>query len=291
MAKVHWLKGRRRLAILFGILMFLLGTLLPVVTGIWSVAGSGNPITPVTNSLLQSSEFRNLAGQEFVRNLSKDATGEERDFFNKKSKDISRGVSNLLGQPAFNSELDKVSSQVYDFFVSGSKKSTFIEIKPIVNLALVALIQIDPKFTDLKKEIGKLKPIELKPQTSGPDILQIRKILNLIFFIILILFMLVNVLYFRYAKNVVGALRISGSQFIYMGALALLINIIGNSLVGNVVAKNSEALAKVAIPIVARQELGVFITLGLTGMFIGVVLQVISFSKSRNSKNLKAQLQ
>jgi hypothetical protein len=80
-----------------------------------------------------------------------------------------------------------------------------------------------------------------------------------------------------------GALRIAGSQFIYIGVSALAINIVGNSLIGNFAAKNSEELSKVAIPIVARHELGIFFTLGLVGVLVGLVLQVLSFTKFKES--------
>ena len=263
--------------------MFLLATLLPVVTGVWSMAASGNPVTSIAHSLLRDTEFRDTLGLEFVRKLSKEATGAEKDLFTKKGKEISAAVSNLLGQPEFQLEVDKISSDVYNFFETRSKKSTSIDIKPIADMTLTALTQVDKQFSILKKEISKLKPIELKPQTSGPDITQIRKILNLSFYGILALFILVNILYFRYAKSVRGALRIAGSQFIYMGVSALAINIVGNLSIGNFAAKNSEELIKVAIPIVARQELGIFNTLGIAGVLAGFVLQVLSLTKFKES--------
>ena len=263
--------------------MFFLATLLPVVTGIWSIAASGNPLTPIAHSLLRDTEFRDTLGSEFVRKLSKEASGAEKDLFTKKGKEISSAVSNLLGQPEFQLEIDKISNGVFDFLETRSKKSTSIDVKPIADMTLTALTQVDKQFSILKKELSKLKPIELKPQTSSPDIEQIRKIINLSFYGILTLLILVNILYFRYAKNVRGALRVAGSQFIYMGVCALTINIVGNSLIGNFAAKNSEDLAKVAIPVVARQELGVFITVGLAGVLAGLVLQVLALTKFKES--------
>ena len=283
MTKSFWFKGRRGFAISFGILMFFLATLLPVVTGVWSIAASGNPVTPIAHSLLRDTEFRDTLGLEFVRKLSKEASGAEKDLFTKKGKEISSAVSNLLSQPEFQLEIDKISIGVFDFLETRSKKSTSIDVKPIADMTLTALTQVDKQFSILKKELSKLKPIELKPQTSGPDIEQIRKIINLSFYGILTLLILVNILYFRYAKNVRSALRVAGSQFIYMGVCALEINIVGNSLIGNFAAKNSEELAKVAIPVVARQELEVFITVGLAGVFVGLVLQVLSLTKFKES--------
>ena len=263
--------------------MFLLATLLPVVTGVWSIAASGNPVTPITHSLLRDTEFRDTLGLEFVKKFSKEATGAEKDLFTKKGKEISTAVSNLLSQPEFELEVDKISSGVYNFYKTRSEKTTSIDVKPIADMTLTALTQVDKQFLILKKELGSLKPIKLKPQTSGPDFAQIREILNLTFFGILTLFILVNILYFRYSKNIRGALRIAGSQFIYMGVSALAINIVGNSLIGNFAAKNSEELTKVAIPIVAQQELGIFITLGLVGVLAGLVLQTLSLTKFKES--------
>jgi len=283
MKKSFWFHGHRGFATCFAILMFLLATLLPVVTGVWSIAASGNPVTPIVHSLLRDSEFRDTLGLEFVQKLSKDASGAEKDLFTKKGKEISTAVSNLLSQPEFELEVDKISNGIYSFYSTRSKKSTSIDVKPIADLTLTALTQVDKQFSILKKELSKLKPIELKPQTSGPDIARIKEILNLSFYGILTLFILVNILYFRYAKNMQGALRIAGSQFIYIGVSALAINIVGNSLIGNFAAKNSEELSKVAIPIVARHELGIFFTLGLVGVLVGLVLQVLSFTKFKES--------
>ena len=283
MKKSFWFNGHRGFAICFGILMFLLATLLPVVTGVWSIAASGNPVTPITHSLLRDTEFRDTLGLEFVKKFSKEATGAEKDLFTKKGKEISTAVSNLLSQPEFELEVDKISSGVYNFYKTRSEKTTSIDVKPIADMTLTALTQVDKQFLILKKELGSLKPIKLKPQTSGPDFAQIREILNLTFFGILTLFILVNILYFRYSKNIRGALRIAGSQFIYMGVSALAINIVGNSLIGNFAAKNSEELTKVAIPIVARQELGIFITLGLVGVLAGLVLHALSLTKFKES--------
>jgi hypothetical protein len=78
MAKEILFKSRRGFAVTAGIFIFLLATLLPIVFGVWSIAGSGNPITPVTHSLLASEEFRNTAGQEFVNKALKDASGDEK---------------------------------------------------------------------------------------------------------------------------------------------------------------------------------------------------------------------
>ena len=280
----QWLfKSRRGLAVTAGIFVFLLASILPIVTGLWSIAGSGNPITPITHALLTSTDFRNAAGKEFVRKTLKDASGDEKRLLTQKGKDISQALSDLLGQPAFESEINKVTSTAYDYFSTGAKTPTSIDAKPIANMALLALAKVDKDFSKLKKEVRKLKPIELKPQTSGPDIVQIRKILNLVFFGSMLLFVLLNLIYLRYSRSITSALRTIGSEFIYFGVLDLVINLVANPVVKSLAEKNSEPLAQIAIPIVARQELAIFMTFGIVGLVVGAALQVLALTKFKKA--------
>ena len=276
-------KSRRRLAVTAGIFVFLLASILPIVTGVWSIAGFGNPITPITHALLTSTDFRNTAGEEFVRKALKDAAGDEKQLLTQKGKDISRALSNLLGEQAFESEINKVTTTAFDYFSTGAKMQTSIDMKPIANMALSALTNVDKDFSNLKEEIMKLKPITLKPQTSGPDIVQIRKILNLVFFGFIFLFVLLNLIYLRYSQSLSSALRTIGSEFIYFGVISLIINLVGGSVVKSVAEKNSDPLAQVAIPIVAREELAIFMTIGIVGLVVGAVLQVLTFTKFKKT--------
>ena len=280
----QWLfKSRRGLAVTAGIFVFLLASILPIVTGVWSIAGSGNPITPITHALLASTDFRNTAGEEFVRKLLKDASGDEKQLLTQKGKDISRSLSELLGQLTFESEINKVTNTAYDYFSTGAKTPTSIDPKPIAIMAVSALTKVDKDFSNLNKEIMKLKPIALKPQTSGPNIVQIRKILNLVFYGFIFLLILLNLIYLRYSRDFSSALRIIGSEFIYFGVISLIINLVGGSVVKNVAEKNSEPLVQVAIPIVAREELAIFMTIGIVGLVVGAVLQVLTFTKFKKT--------
>ena len=276
-------KSSRGLAVTAGIFVFLLASFLPIVTGVWSIAGSGNPITPITHSLLTSTDFRNTASEEFVRKALTDATGEEKQLLTQKSKDISRALSDLLGQQAFESEINKVTATAFEYFSTGAKTPTSIDMKPIANMILSALTKVDKEFSTLNKEIVKLKPITLEPQTSGPDIVQIRKILNLLFFGLISLFILLNLIYLRYSRSLSSALRTIGSEFIYFGVISLIINLVGGGVVKNLAEKNSEPLAQVAIPIIAREELAIFMIIGIVGLVIGAVLQVLSFTKFKSA--------
>ena len=266
-------KSSRGLAVTAGIFVFLLASFLPIVTGVWSIAGSGNPITPITHSLLTSTDFRNTASEEFVR----------KQLLTQKSKDISRALSDLLGQQAFESEINKVTVTAFEYFSTGAKTPTSIDMKPIANMILSALTKVDKEFSTLNKEIVKLKPITLKPQTSGPNIVQIRKILNLLFFGLISLFILLNLIYLRYSRSLSSALRTIGSEFIYFGVISLIINLVGGGVVKNLAEKNSEPLAQVAIPIIAREELAIFMIIGIVGLVIGAVLQVLSFTKFKSA--------
>ena len=279
MASQLLFRSRRGFAVTTGIFTFLLATILPIVTGIWTIAGSGNPITPVTHALLTSSDFRNTAGKEFVRKALKDASGDEKRLLTQKGKEISMALSGLLGEPAVESEINKLTNTAYDYFSTGAKTPTSIDVKPLADMALSALTQVDKEFSNLKKEIGKIKPIDLKPQTSGPNIVQIRSILNLAFFAVIALILLFNLIYLRYSRSLTSALRTIGSELIYVGIIGLIINLVGGSLVKSIAAKNSEPLAQVAIPIVARHELAIFMTIGIVGLVVGGVLQVLSFTK------------
>lgn len=279
MTNPNWFKSQRGIALSASILMFILATLLPAITGFWSLLGKSNPAVPITHSLLRNSDFRSVAGQEFVNKLSSDATGDAKSLLAKKSNEISAAVSDLLSQPAFESEVDKITNTAYEFYVNGSQNAASIDVKPLASLALSSLSQVDKQFSKLKKEVDKVKPIELKPLENGPNFSQIRKNINLIFYLVLVFFILLNLLYVRYAKNLPSALRIVGSQFVYTGVIGLAINLVGNSVVSNIAEKNSQPLAKVAIPIVAHQELGIFMTFGGIALIVGLIPLVISFTR------------
>jgi hypothetical protein len=50
-----------------------------------------------------------------------------------------------------------------------------------------------------------------------------------------------------------------------------------------VTEKNSDPLTQVAIPMIARQELAIFMIIGIVGLVIGAVLQVLSFTKFKSA--------
>jgi hypothetical protein len=57
-----------------------------------------------------------------------------------KGKDISQALSGLLGQPAFETELNKITGTAYEYFSTGAKSPTTIDVKPIANMALAATL-------------------------------------------------------------------------------------------------------------------------------------------------------
>jgi hypothetical protein len=48
-------------------------------------------------------------------------------------------------------------------------------------------------------------------------------------------------------------------------------------------AKSTEPIAQAAIPIVARQELAIFMTIGIVGLVAGLALQALSYHKVQES--------
>lgn len=275
-------KNRRWIAITTQVLLLPVLLLLPLVTVFWLIAGHANPAVPIAKALLSNSEFRGSVADSFVAKVSKSATGEEKRVVSQNSKKISTSINELLAQPDFITAINEISTTAFDFYVGGSKEVTTIDLKPIATLGLIALKQVDPQFKALEKEIGKLKPIELKPQTSGPDVHKIHSILDLSFYGLWFLAITLNLLFFAYTRSRKSGLRFFGWEFLWLAFISLAIKIAGSLFESNFVNKNSDLVAKIAIPIVGNKLLSYFLITGLVYGVCSIVFLTSSFIPKLN---------
>lgn len=238
----------------------------------------------MTKALLSSSEFRDEVGTTFTTNVSKSATGEEKRVITENAKKIAASISELLARPDFNADLNAISQTVFTFYIEGSRAPTTIDIKPIAILGLDALKKVDPQFKALSKEVDKLKPIQLKPQTSGPDVKKLRELLKLSFYLGWIFMIIFNLIFFLAAKSRKYGLRFLGFEFLWLGTISLLIKVIGSLILVNVADKNSDLIAKIAIPIVGNELLSAFLLTGLIYFIGGALLLAASFMRRFNGQ-------
>ncbi len=270
------------MAIPLVILIALVSTLWTVVAPVWMSVGRSNPINGVTHALLSNSPFKTTAGQYFVTQLKKDASGKELILLNMKETQISTAVTDLLSAPEFKTKVDSITTQIYNYYILGSEEAKTISVKPIAVAALSAITHVDSQFKRLQKEIDKIKPIALKPITNGPDLKQIHSSLNLAFTLISLLLLVLILLYAVFARKRNGFSRTVGSVFLYIGVPALAIHAVGTAIANSQIKTISDDLVRAAAPIVIPQLLSPLMTIGIVFSILGVIGVVLSFIKQNS---------
>jgi len=276
------LKAKRAGAVPSAIFFTIFFTVLSIAGSVYFAIGVGNPVNKATNSLLSSTSFKNDAGTYFVTKALESATGDERNLLNKKGPQISATVTSFLGNPVFKGELNAISNIAYNYYTGGAKARSSIDVKPILQLALLGFESVDPQFAQLSKELNKIKPITLQPQTNGPDASQIKSYFTLGVWILLVISLLTLFLYLVFAKNVRFALRFPGIVLLSDGVLLVVLNIVATSVVNHQAAKATESLAREAIPIAAHPLISPLMTTGIVELLLGTVLLALSYSKRMN---------
>ena len=257
-------------------------TLFSILGTVYISIGSGNPVNKVTHKLWSSAKFRTDAGNYFVSKALETATGEERKLLLKKGLAISATVSSFLANPIFHLEADQLSNVVYNYYASGSTSKKTVDIKPIVNLGLLGLESVDPEFSRLKKELDKLKPIKLQPQTNGPNATNVKSTLTLVSILLLIFSFLSLFFYALFARSLKSFLRKVGITIFITGILLIVIDIVATALLNHQASTVTESLAREAIPIAAHPLLAPFLTFGILEVLIGLALALPSFLKRMN---------
>ena len=257
-------------------------TLLSILGTVYISVGIGNPVNKVTHNLWSNEKFRVDAGNHFVSKALETATGEERKILLKKGLQISKTVTSFLANPIFHQEADQISNVVYNYYASGSTSKQTVDVKPLANLALLGLESVDPQFSQLKKELDKIKPIKLEPQKSGPNPVNIKSTFTLVTLLLLLLSLLTLFLFSLFADSLKSLLRKVGVTVFVSGILLLVINIVGAAVVSHQATTATDSLARVAIPVAAHPLLAPFMTFGILEVMIGLALFIPSFLKRMN---------
>ncbi len=257
-------------------------TFLSILGSAFLSIGIGNPVNKVTNALLASNTFKRDAGTYFVTKALETASGEERSILIKKGPQISATVTAFLGNPIFKGELNAASNIAYRYYTGGSKVRQSINVKPILQLALLGFESVDPQFVKLKKELDKIKPIKLQPQTSGPDASQIKSYFTLGIWLLLLLSLLSLVLYLFFANSLKSALRKIGTITFSNGIMLIVMNLAVSAVVKNQARSATESLVQLAIPIAAHPLLSPLMNVGVIELLLGLLLFLLSYLKRMN---------
>lgn len=273
------LKAKRGGAVPSAIFFTIFFTLLSIVGSIYLSIGVGNPVNKAIDGLLSSTSFKNNAGEYFVSNALETAKGDERALFIEKGPQISSTVSAILSEPLFKEAVESISDIAYHYYVDGAKAHQSIDVKPILRLALPIFESVDPQFSKLSKELDKIKPIKLKPQTNGPNVAQIKTYFTLGLLLLLSLSIITLFLYLLFANSKRSAFRVPGIIVLSVGIFLIALNIAGTMIVKNQAATATEPLAREAIPIAAQTIISPLLTNGILEILLGLVLLSLSYLK------------
>jgi len=273
------LKAKRGGAIPSAIFFTIFFILLSIVGSFYLSVGVGNPANKVIGALLSSTSFKNDAGEYFISKTLETANGDELKLLTEKGPQISATVTTILSNSEFKMAIESISDTAYNYYVGGAKNRQSIDIKPILQLALPIFESVDPQFSKLSKELDKIKPIKLQPQTKGPDVAQIKSYFTLGVWLLLGLSLFTLLLYLRFAKSLRSALRVPGIVLLSVGVFLITLNIAATAIVKHQAATATESLAREAIPIAAHTLITPLITNGVVELLLGLVLLALSFSK------------
>jgi hypothetical protein len=278
-------RGKRAVAIPSAIFFTLFFTLFSIIGSVYLAIGIGNPVNKVTGSLIASQRFKHDAGTYFVLKALETAKGDERRILTEKGPEISQTITAFLGNPTFHTQLNQITDTAYHYYTNGTKVPQSIDVRPIASLALLGLEAVDPQFSQLKKELNKIKPIDLKPQTNGPDAASIKSDLTLAVLLFLLLSLLTIFFYLLFAKDAKSAARTAAYILVGDGIFLIVINILAKAIISSQATKATESLAREAIPIVASPLLSPFLLVGFFEVIAAVILFGLTYLKGMNLKS------
>ncbi len=280
------LKAKRGGAIPSAIFFTIFFLLLSILGSIYLSIGVGNPVNKVIDGLLSSSSFKHDAGDYFVSKTLETASGDERALLTEKGPQISATVTTILSNSLFKEVVESISDIAYHYYVGGAEAQQSIDVKPVLQLALPILESVDPQFSKLSKELDKIKPIKLQPQTNGPDVAQMKSYFTLGVWLLLALSLLTLLLYLRFANSLRAALRVPGIVILSVGAFLITLNIVAAAIVKHQAATATESLAREAIPIAAHTLISPLMSNGVVELLLGLVLLALSFLKGVRPESL-----
>ncbi len=270
-------RSKSGIAIPIVIFAFFFSTLWAIIAPVWISIGNSNPIHSATHALLDNFEFKKTAGEYFVTKMKEDASKAELIILNKKGSQISTAVTDLLNAPEFTTNLDSITSQVYNYYILGSAEAKSVSMKPIAAEALKALTKVDPQFKKLQKEIDKIKPIQLKPNPNGPDLKKIHSLLTLAFTVNSVLLFILLLVYLFFARSRKGFFRTIGIIFLYIGAIDIAVRTVGTAIANSQIKTISDDLARMAAKIVLTNLTNPFLTVGIVFLLLGALAVGLSF--------------
>jgi hypothetical protein len=273
------LKAKRGGAVPSAIFFTIFFTLLSIVGSIYLSIGVGNPANKVIDALLSSTSFKENAGDYFVSKTLESAEGDARKLLIEKAPQISTAVTVILNNPVFKKEIESISDIAYNFYINAAKERQSIDVKPIVKLALPIFESVNPQFSKLSKELDKIKPIKLKPQTGDLSASKIKSYFTLGLWLLLSLSIITLFLYLRFANSLRSALRVPGIIVLSVGLFLVILNTVATVIVKNQAATAVETLAREAIPIAATTLITPLMTIGVVELLLGLVLLALSFLK------------
>ena len=278
----YLLKAKRAGAIPAAIFFALFLTLFSLLGSLYLSVGSGNPVNKVSSALISSKSFKVDAGKYFVSKALETAQGDERKLLLTKGPQISAAVTQILSNPILHSQLDQISNAAYTYYTSNSKVEQSINVKPLLQLALLGLEAVDPQFVQLKKELDKIKPIKLQPQTKGPNAAQVKSDFKLAVGILLLLTLLTVAPYLFFAKSRKGVLRVVGITLLSDGLFLIVLNLVAGAIIKHQASTATESLVREAIPIAAHPLTAAIFSIGAVEFLVGILMIAITFLKRVN---------
>lgn len=277
-------RSKRGLAIPIVIFTIFFSTLWAIIAPVWISIGNSNPIQTITHALLDNLEFKKTAGEYFVAQMKKDASGAELAILKKKGSQISTAVTDQLSTPEFMTNLDLATSQIYNYYVLGSLEAKTVSVRPIAMEVFKAFTKVDPQFKRLQNEIDRIKPIDLKRDPNVPDLKKIHSLLALAFTVNSALIFILLLFYLFAARSKNGFFRTTGIIFLNIGAIDIAVRAIGVAIANDKIKTITNELAKVAAPIVLTEITKPLLTLGILFLLLGALGVGLSFM-SKNPQN------
>lgn len=274
---------RRGPAVVFGIFFVIFAFVLSITLPTWLSVGTGNPASKTVTALTKDKEVRDEAARFFIEKLTEDASASDLARFDELESTISEKLDELVANEEFMSKVGDVSDEIYDFFVNGIDETKIVEAKAVVGDLVNALAEVDPEFSNLKKEVDDWKGLELEPMNDGPDLKSIKDSLNSVFWLALVLTLITGLLYSRWSRSRRGMLLFLGITVTILGIIDLVAAGAVRSAVVSTVDE-TDRFANAAVPVVADSLLSPFRTVGIIWLVLGVGSIVAGIIVGRRGK-------
>ena len=265
----RFFKPRRGPAVIFGVFFIIFAFMLSIIMPTWLSVGAGNPAGKTVTALTKNKDVRDEAARFFIEKLTEGASAEDLARFDELETTISDKLDELVANDEFMAKVSDVSDEVYDFFVNGIDQTQVVQAQAVVSDLVDALVEVDPKFENLKAEVNDWKGLELEPINDGPDLKALKDSLNSTFWAALVLTIISGVLYARWSRSRRGMLLFLGITVTILGIIDLVAaGAIRSAVIGTV--DESDRFANAAVPIVADSLLSPFRTIGILWLVVGI---------------------